>query len=78
MAKEYKFLETRYKADCENTQGSYICQCEPGFEQIKAGSDEKYRCKDIDECLDDPCELTEVNFCCFQRCFQLKHLELQL
>ncbi|XP_048372702.1 fibrillin-1-like [Sphaerodactylus townsendi] len=33
--------------DCANTQGSYICQCRPGYQSTLMRTE----CRDIDECL---------------------------
>ena len=52
-------------SDCINTVGSYSCICQAGFTQP---SDDV--CKDIDECLDFPCDSNGIcqnsvgNFSC--------------
>nr|XP_033957003.1 latent-transforming growth factor beta-binding protein 1 [Pseudochaenichthys georgianus] len=42
------------RGHCQNTEGSFLCHCGPGFRGSLAGDD----CDDVDECLEDarPCE----------------------
>jgi len=42
--------------ECENTDGSYICQCTVGYER-----DQGNICRNIDECERN--ELTEIELC---------------
>jgi hypothetical protein len=36
---------------CRNTDGSYVCGCRQGFSL----REDLHTCKDVDECLDNPC-----------------------
>ncbi|MPC18065.1 Signal peptide, CUB and EGF-like domain-containing protein 3 [Portunus trituberculatus] len=35
---------------CANTQGSYYCQCQPGYNRLFS----KFNCENIDECVESP------------------------
>ncbi|CAJ0570921.1 unnamed protein product, partial [Mesorhabditis spiculigera] len=41
---------TNQPFECKDTVGSYYCQCSNGYVQVDAT-----HCKDIDECLQEPC-----------------------
>merc|ERR1712168_386124 len=39
--------------NCQNTDGSYYCECVSGFEL----ADNQHFCMDVDECLANPCSV---------------------
>ncbi|XP_058381490.1 adhesion G protein-coupled receptor E5 isoform X2 [Diceros bicornis minor] len=45
-------------ADCENTEGSYYCTCNPGYELVSGGrmfrNESENTCQDVDECQQKP------------------------
>uniref|UniRef100_G3NCA3 Latent transforming growth factor beta binding protein 1 n=1 Tax=Gasterosteus aculeatus aculeatus TaxID=481459 RepID=G3NCA3_GASAC len=47
------------RGHCQNTEGSFICHCAPGFRVSRAGD----HCDDVDECLEEPGSCEAVGEC---------------